>query len=119
MFIEFKKQLKKGDGNSVKFTVLIKYKKIDFDCQTWLDVEKNILMSPNHPNSINCSWLITSNFESYIILNFAFTEVKEKRDFFILEKLKLIESYSTFNDSLRMNLTISRFMMVVVNMQTL
>ena len=76
IFIDFKKQL---DGNTwyenVKFTALIKYKKINFDCQTWLDVKKNILMSPNHPNNINCSWVITASFGSYIILNFEFIEV--------------------------------------------
>ena len=59
----------------VEFEVLITYKKINFDCQTWLDPKNNILMSPNHPNKTNCSWLITSNFGSYIILNFKFIEV--------------------------------------------
>ena len=74
MFIDFKKEFEYEDENS-KFTALIKYKKIDFDCQTLLDIQKNILMSPNHHNSINCSWLITSNFGSYIMLNFEFIEV--------------------------------------------
>ena len=74
IFIDFKKQREWWDENS-KFTALIKYKNINFDCQTWLDVKTNILMSPNHSNNTNCSWLITSNFGSYIILNFKFIEV--------------------------------------------
>ena len=79
MFINFQKQRKREwkDGNE-KLTALIKYKKIDHDCQTWLDVNTNILMSSNHPNNTNCSWLITANFGSYIILNFKFIEVNSK-----------------------------------------
>ena len=74
MFIDFKNQFEWWDENS-KFTALIMYKKINFDCQTWLDANKNILMSPKNLNNTNCSWLITSNFGSYIILNFTFIEV--------------------------------------------
>ena len=72
MFIDFKKQ---HDFGAVKLEALIKYKKINFDCQTWFDVKKNSLMTPNHPNNTNCSWLITANYGSYIILNFKFIEV--------------------------------------------
>ena len=82
MFINFQKHRKGewNDGNENKLTALIKikYKKIDHDCQTWLDVNTNILMSSNHPNNTNCSWLITANFGSYIILNFKFIEVNSK-----------------------------------------
>ena len=75
MFIDFKKPYKMEDENS-NFTALIKYKKKNFDCQTLLDINKNILMSPHHSTDItNCSWLITSNFGSYISLNFTFIEV--------------------------------------------
>ena len=63
---------------NVKLTALIKYKKINDECQTWLDVNTNFLMSSNHPNNTNCSWLITANFGSYIILNFKFIEVNSK-----------------------------------------
>ena len=72
MFIDFKKQ---ENGDYPKLRASIKYKKINHDCQTWLDVNTNILISPNHPNNNNCSWLITSNFGFYIILNFKFIEV--------------------------------------------
>ena len=63
---------------NVKLTALIKYKKINDECQTWLDVNTNFLMSSNHPNNTNCSWLITANFGFYIILNFKFIEVNSK-----------------------------------------
>ena len=76
MFIDFKKQ---HDFGAVKLEALIKYKKINFDCQTWFDVKKNSLMTPNHPNNTNCSWLITANFGYYIILNFKFIEVNLHR----------------------------------------
>ena len=72
MFIDFKKQTQLGD---VEFKASIIYNKLMSGCQTWLDVNKDILMSPNHPNKSNCSWLITSNFGSYIILNFKFIQV--------------------------------------------
>ena len=63
---------------NVKLIALIKYKKINDECQTWVDINTNILMSSNHPNNINCSWLITANFGFYIILDFKFIEVNSK-----------------------------------------
>ena len=72
MFIDFKKQF---DSGVVEFDARISYKKINFNCQTWFPVKNNSLMSPNHPNNTNCSWLITANYGSYIILNFRFIEV--------------------------------------------
>ena len=79
--IDFKKQDEgwqqgwQHEIENAKFTALIKYNKIMPDCQTWLDNNTNILMSPNHSNNTNCSWLITSNFGTYIILDFIFIEV--------------------------------------------
>ena len=70
IFVDFKKQF--GFG-FIEFVASIKYTKINPDCQSWLD--NNILMSPNHPN-INCSWIITRKFGSYITLEFSFIEVK-------------------------------------------
>ena len=79
MFINFKKQVARNhDIENSTLTALIKYKKINHDCQTWLDITTNILMSSNHPNNTNCSWLITANFGFYIILNFKFIEVNSK-----------------------------------------
>ena len=69
IFIDFKKQ----DWGTVEFVATIKYNKIIPDCQSWLD--KDILMSPFNPN-INCSWIITRQFGSYITLDFKFIEVK-------------------------------------------
>ena len=68
MLIEFRKQYL----FAVEFVATIKYNKINSDCQSWLD--NNILMSPNNPN-INCSWLITRQFGSYITLDFNFIKV--------------------------------------------
>ena len=58
----------------VEFVAFIKYNKINPDCQSWLN--NNILMSPNNPN-INCSWIITRKFGSYITLDFHIIEVKQ------------------------------------------
>ena len=77
MFINFKSQLNVYDEN-LKFNTSIKYKKINDDCQTWLDIKKNTLISPNQLNNTNCTWLITSNFGSYFILNIKFIEVNSK-----------------------------------------
>ena len=74
LFIDFKKQYKFGNQNT-EFEAFIKYSKIMSACQNWLDVKTNILMSPNHPINSNCSWLITSNFGTFIGLNFTFIEV--------------------------------------------
>ena len=70
MLIGFKKQSLLG---RVEFVAFIKYHKINSDCQSWLN--NNILISPNNPN-INCSWIITRKFGSYITLDFRFIEVK-------------------------------------------
>ena len=76
LFIDFKKQLVSG---IVEVFAAIKYKKINSDCQTWVDLENNVLMTPadlnTYNNSIDCNWLITANFGSYITLNFAFIDV--------------------------------------------
>ena len=72
MFIELKKQVELG---AIELEASIKYNKIMSVCQTWLDVKENTLISYNHPINTNCSWVITANFESYIILNFEFIEV--------------------------------------------
>ena len=70
IFIDLKKQNVWG---TVELVAFIKYNQIDLDCESWLD--KNILISPNNPN-INCSWIITKNFGSFITLDFNFIEVK-------------------------------------------
>ena len=70
MFIEFKKQTR--TGFLFEFVAFIKYNKINPDCQSWLN--NNILMTPKNPN-INCSWIITRKFGSYITLDFSFIEV--------------------------------------------
>ena len=78
LFIDFKKQYKFWEHEMTEFEASIMYNKIISACQSWLDVNTNILTSPNHSNTTNCTWLITSNFGSYIILNFKFIEVNSK-----------------------------------------
>ena len=70
IFIDFKKP---DDWETVEFLAFIKYNKINPDCESWMN--NNILISPNNPN-INCSWIITRKFGSYITLDFKFIEVK-------------------------------------------
>ena len=74
LIVDFKKQ-KQSDNEKTEFEASIKYNKINSFCQTWLDVNKNILMTPDYSSKINCSWHITSKFGSYIILNFEFIKV--------------------------------------------
>ena len=68
MHIEFRKQY-----SYLEFVATIKYNKIKSNCQSWLN--QNTLISPNNPN-INCSWIITRKFGTYITLDFKFIEVK-------------------------------------------
>ena len=67
-----------GWHNIAEFEASIKFKKINLDCQNWLNKNKTISMSSDNQNKTDCSWLITSNFGSYIILNFKFIEVNSK-----------------------------------------
>ena len=71
IYIDFKKQY---DDGTVEFLTSIKYNKIIPDCQFWL--HDNILLSPNNPN-INCSWIISIKYGSYITIDFNFIEVKQ------------------------------------------
>ena len=76
LFIDFKKQYYVG---TVEVLAAIKYKKMNSDCQTWIDLENNVLMTPadlnSYDNNINCNWLIIENFGSYITLKFTFINV--------------------------------------------
>ena len=74
IFIDFKKK-SMYTLETVEFEAFIKYNKFISACKNWLDVKTNILTSPNDPNTTNCSWLITANFGSCIVLNFKFIEV--------------------------------------------
>ena len=74
LIVDFKK-LEQLDNEKTVLEASIKYNKINSVCQTWLDINKNILMTRDYSCNINCSWHITSNFRSYIILNFNFIEV--------------------------------------------
>ena len=90
LFIDFKKQY---DYGTVEVFAVIKYKKMNSDCQTWIDLENNVLMTPidlnTYNNSIDCNWLITAYFGSYITLNFAFIDVIFSLNFYWFENLAL------------------------------
>ena len=76
IFIDFKKQFGSIVYNyqhSTELVASIKYNRVYSDCQSWLN--NTMLISPNNPN-INCSWIITRKFGSYVILDFRFIEVK-------------------------------------------
>ena len=75
MFIDFKKQIAFPSNTINEFAASIKYKKINSECQSWLDLTKNLIMSPSHPK-MNCSWLITGKYGSFIILEFSHIEVQ-------------------------------------------
>ena len=95
IFIVFNKQYDRwynGWGPIADFVVLIKYKKINLDCQNWLINNKTILMSPDNHNKTDCSWLITSNFGSYIILSFTFIELESG------EYIKIYDGGSEYAD---------------------
>ena len=70
VYIDFKKQF---HFHTAEFVAFIKYNKINPDCTSWFN--NHTIMSPNNPN-INCSWIITRKFGSYIILEFSFIEVE-------------------------------------------
>ena len=76
LFIDFKKQYYVG---TVEVLAAIKYKKMNSDCQTWIDLENNVLMTPidlnTYNSNINCNWLITAHLGSYITLKFTFINV--------------------------------------------
>ena len=44
------------------------------ECESWLDMDKKVLKSPNHSqqyyNSMKCSWLITVDHDNHITLDF-------------------------------------------------
>ena len=80
MFIDFKKQIAFPSNKMNEFAASIKYKKINSECQSWLDLTNNLIMSPSHPK-MNCSWLITGKYGSFIILEFSHIEVGTNKTF--------------------------------------
>ena len=75
MFIHFRKEhsgstIAYGDTKA-ELKAIIKYNKFVSECQIWLDLKSSILKSPDkYENNLNCSWLLSSNFGSYINLIF-------------------------------------------------
>ena len=90
MFIDFKKPFTFLSNTINEFAASIKYKKINSECQSWLDLTNNLIMSPSHPK-MNCSWLITGKYGSFIILEFSHIEVLLIKPLNILVIFSLIE----------------------------
>ena len=75
MFIDFKKQVEYNIC-CMQLKASIKYTKFIPDCQTWLDLRNNTLKSPDkYNNNINCSWLLSFIFGSYITIQFNYIYV--------------------------------------------
>ena len=89
-FLYLKFQSKFNTYETVEFVASIKHNKINSYCKSWLDLTNNILMSPSHAN-INCSWLITRQYGTYITLEFSYIEVKSTND--LLYRYSLIKVY--------------------------
>ena len=77
MFIDFKKQFEQIFAiNILQLNALIKYSKVIPYCQTWLDLKNYTLKSPTiYDNNVNCSWLLSFNYGSYIKLQFNYIYV--------------------------------------------
>ena len=75
MFIDFRKEhsgsLSAYGDTKAELKAIIKYNKFVSECQIWLDLKSSILKSPDkYENNLNCSWLLSSTFGSYINLIF-------------------------------------------------
>ena len=84
MFLEFKKE---EDVVNPQFSASINYNKINTNCPSWTDFANRGWMSPFHSN-IDCSWLITRQFGSYLTLKFIQIEVKsvsKSNNFFFIQ----------------------------------
>ena len=89
MFLKFKKE---EDVFNPQFSASINYNKINTDCPSWTDFASSRWVSPVHSN-VECSWLITGQFGSYLTLKFNYLGVKpvskSKKDIFIQTKFNL------------------------------
>ena len=97
LFLKFKKRL--FYSTTAEFVAAIKYNKISTDCQSWLDLNNDILMSPNYPE-IDCGLLITKKFGSYITLEFSYIEVKLKN----IVKIILLIRFTFLGNSWKVDL---------------
>ena len=71
MFLTFKKE---DPVIHPQFTASINYNKINMNCPCWTDFASSRWMPPINSN-IDCSWLITRQFGSYLTLKFRYVEV--------------------------------------------
>ena len=66
------------------------------ECESWLDMSKNIFKSPNYPKtyhySTKCSWLITVDHDYHITLNLIELYVRLSNNCDFLLQLKIFNS---------------------------
>ena len=91
MNIEFKSDgvwEQKGFSANIYFTP-----NPNIECQSWLDMNKKVLKSPNYPelyhNSMKCSWLITVGHDYHITLNLNELHVRLKQRIMTSKKIGL------------------------------
>ena len=119
MFIVFQK-LKNNDGPTIA-EVRVKYNTFIPQCQNWFDKKNNTLKSPNkYDNNLNCTWLFSYNFGSYIKLKFDYIHVSSTFNILTNFISAFKETFMIFSlkniPSLRMNFF--KYMMVEANIQT-
>ena len=79
MFLTFKKE---DPVVHPQFTASVNYNKINMNCPSWTDFASSRWMPPINSN-IDCSWLITRQFGSYLTLKFRYIEVSKSEKMFI------------------------------------
>ena len=80
MFIVFQKFIN-NDGPTIA-EVRVKYNNFIPDCQNWFDPKNNTLKCPDkYDNNLNCTWLFSYNFGSYIKLKLDYIHVSSTFNF--------------------------------------
>ena len=57
------------------FSAKIHHTPIHLICKDWFNITTGFLTSPDHP-TMNCSWVITANISSAILIQFQVFQVK-------------------------------------------
>ena len=75
MIVEFVTEGSEWLQNDIGFLAYFYFTRILSDeCESWLDMKKKILKSPNYPesyqNNMKCRWLITVHLDYHITLDF-------------------------------------------------
>ena len=99
MYIEIKKVYKPMNSADAKLPIaklkaLIKYNNFIPYCQNWLNQTNNTLRSPDaNATNLNCSWLLSAKFGSYIILHIDHIHVSSNLKFDSLTNFPLFDKF--------------------------